>query len=233
AAVRWPAAPQPIAVTTVAVEGDTGDGHAETTFDGAMVRKRAAIAIHPARGADRAHIRAELTAAAKGKGKVGSLTEATFAVFDEQMLAYLVPEITMVLPEGKTVHEAEAFMRDYQPADVAFYLTQTVLVHDLTFAVMPAAGMKPAAVRDRQDAEGILTDALGRYQTTVQPAGLTVHYFGAILSDVTIAAVRDAMGRAAKVAPDRIVVAATQPGPGVDLANGIPFLNDIPAHGHH
>jgi hypothetical protein len=137
--------------------------------------------------------------------------------------------MTFVLPEGAPVTDAEAFMRDYQPADVAYYVTQTVLVHDLTFAVMPGAGLEPATVRDREDAEGILIDALGRYDTRVQPTGVTVHYFGAILSDATIGTVQDAMGRAAQVDPDRIVVAATLPGPGVDLSNG---LNAVP-HGHH
>ena len=39
--------------------------------------------------------------------------------------------------------DAEAFMRDHQPTDVAFYLVEPVLVHDITFAVVPAAGVEP------------------------------------------------------------------------------------------
>jgi hypothetical protein len=144
----------------------------------------------------------------------------------------MVPEMAFVLPEGKTLFQAEAFMRDHQPADVAYYLTQPVLVHDLTFAVIPAAGVKPAAVRDRLDAEGILADSLNRYDIAVQKAGLTVHYFGAVVSDPTIATVREAIGRAAKVPADRVLIEGTLPGPGVELDNGVPNLHDGP-HGHH
>ncbi len=68
--------------------------------------------------------------------------------------------------------------------------------------------------------------------TTVQPAGVTVSYFGAVLSDETIGSVRDAMARAAKVTPDRIQVSANEPGPGVDLSNGLPDLSELP-HKHH
>lgn len=215
---------------SVAVEGDTGDEQPTTSYDGAMVRRRAAIAIHPAPSADRDQLRAELTGAAKGS--VGPLTEATFAVFSEEMLSYLVPEMTMVLPEGVPVTAAEAFMRDHRPAGVAFYLVQPVLVHDLTFAVLPAAGVRPADVRDRLDREGILTDALNHHVTTVQPVGVTVRYFGAVLSDATIGAVRDAMARAAGVPAGRVLVAASEAGPGVDLSHGVPDLTGE-RPGHH
>jgi hypothetical protein len=223
--------PVEIAVSTP-ILGDSGDEQATTSFDGPMVRKRVAVAIHPAKNADLAHIRAELQAVATAKGSVGKLTEATFAVFSENMLEYLVPELTFVLPEGVSVSRAEALMRDHQPADVAFYVVQPVLVHDLTFAVVPGAGVTPAQARTAQDSEGILSDSLNHYVTTVQPAGVTVSYFGAVLSDETIGTVRDAMGRAAKVAPDRIQVSANEPGPGVDLSNGVPDLTESP-HGHH
>jgi hypothetical protein len=216
-------------VPVAAIGGDdAGDKQATTTYDGAMVRKRAAIAIHPGRNADRAHIRAELDAAAR-QVKAGPLTPATFAVFSEDMLNYLVPEMTFVLPEGVTVEKAEALMRDHQPADVAFYLVEPVLVHDLTFAVVTT---DPAGVRRREDAEGILTDSLGKYRTSVQPAGVTVSYFGAILSDPAIDTVKDAMARAAGVPPDRVQVSANEPGPGVDLSNGVPDLSDSPHHHH-
>jgi hypothetical protein len=229
--MRFNAPPDKVLVTSAAIEGDSGDDQVTTSFDGPMVRKRAAIAIHPERGADRAHIRAELQAAA-AKAKVGPLADATFGVFSEDMLNYLVPEMAFVLPEGKTLFQAEAFMRDHQPADVAYYLTQPVLVHDLTFAVIPAAGVKPTTVRDQLDAEGILSDSLNRYQTAVQKNGLTVHYFGAVVSDPTIATVREAIGRAAKVPADRVLIEGTLPGPGVELDNGVPNLDDGP-HGHH
>jgi hypothetical protein len=225
-----PAALVPAAA--VASDDDAGDGMATTSYDGPMVRRRAAVAIHPAPGADRAHITAELQAAARTAG-IGGLEPATFAVFSEDLLEYLVPEMTFVAGEDVPVAATEAMMRDHQPADVAFYLVQPVLVHDLTFAVIPGDGVTPARVRARADAEGILTDSLGRYATTVQPAGVTVRYFGALLSDGRIAAVRDAMGRAAGVPADRVQVSPNLPGPGVDLSGGLPSLIDDETQQHH
>ncbi|MFC4067790.1 hypothetical protein [Actinoplanes subglobosus] len=232
AGVAWyayPAAEPPAPVAHV-VAGDKGDGLADTSFDGPMVRRRAAIAIHPAPGADRGAIARELRELA-AEAKIGTLTDATFAVFSEDMLEYLVPEMTFVLDEGARVYDAEAFMRDHQPASIAFYLVQPVLVHDLTFCVVPAAGVTPRQVSDRQDTEGVLSDSLGGYVTDVQADGVTVRYFGAVLGDTQIAAVRESMARAAGVPPDRVHVEANLPGPGVDLSHGVPDLSDE-KHGH-
>ncbi|AEV88255.1 hypothetical protein ACWT_7245 [Actinoplanes sp. SE50] len=226
-ATRPPGSPAAAAV----ISDDAGDEIATTTFDGPMVRKRAALAVHPAKGADRAHIAAELRTAATAAG-IGELTDATFAVFSADLLRYLVPEVTLVLPEGITVQRAEAFMRDHQPDDVAFYVAQTVLVHDVTFAVV-TGGVAPAEAQRREDAEGILSDSLNHYVTTVQPAGLTVRYFGALLSDGQIGAVRTAMARAAGTTADRVSVAASEPGAGVDLSGGLPDLDaQAEHHGH-
>jgi hypothetical protein len=233
AGVAWYAYPvaEPPAPVAHVVVGDKGDGLAGTSFDGPMVRRRAAIAIHPAPGADRASIARELRDLA-AEAKIGSLTDATFAVFSEDMLAYLVPEMTLVLDEDARVYDAEAFMRDHQPASVAFYLVQPVLVHDLTFCVIPAAGVTPEQVSQRQDAEGVLGDSLNRYVTDVQPDGVTVRYFGAVLGDAQIAAVRESMARAAGVPPEQVHVEANLPGPGVDLSDGVPDLSDKPHGGH-
>jgi hypothetical protein len=233
AGFRWIAAPEEVtAVVDTGERGDAGDELARTTFDGAMVRKRSAIGVLPAKGANADDVRAELQAAAR-KAKVGPLTEANFAVFSQEMLNYLVPPVTMVLPEGVKVETAEAFMRDHQPRDVAFYLVEPVLVHDVTFAAFPAGAVTPAQARSAQDAEGILTDSLNRYDTEVQPSGVVVHYFGAVLSDATIATVRNAMGRAASVPADRVAVSASLAGPGVDLSNGVPDLAEGPHGGHN
>lgn len=229
----WFAGAAPAIKPAGVVTDDAGDELATTTFDGAMVRERAAIAIHPAKGADRAQITRELRAAARDAG-LGELADATFAVFSPQMLEYLVPEMTFVLPENTPVPDAEAFMRDHQPRSVAFYLVQPVLVHDLTFAVIPAPGMSPAEVRDRADREGMLSDSLNHYVSTVQESGLTVRYFGAILSDGQVLAVREALGRAAGVAAERVSVSPNLPGPGVDLSQGAPNLTESAGgHGHH
>jgi hypothetical protein len=215
-----------------AATDDAGDGTATASYDGPAVRRRAAIAIHPAPGADRAHITAELRAAARTTG-VGELEPATFAVFSAQMLEYLVPEMTFVAAEDVPVAATEAMMRDHQPRDVAFYLVQPVLVHDLTFAVIPGDGVSPDQVRARVDREGILTDSLGRYTATTQRTGVTVRYFGALLSDGRIEAVRDAMGRAAGVPADRVEVSPSRSGPGVDLSGGVPRLTDDESTRHH
>ncbi|MEU4157687.1 hypothetical protein [Actinoplanes sp. NPDC026670] len=226
----YPAAEPPTPVAHVVV-GDKGDELASTSFDGPMVRRRAAIAIHPAPGADRAGIATELRALA-AESKLGSLTEASFAVFSADMLEYLVPEMTFVLDEDVRVYDAEALMRDHQPASVAFYLVEPVLVHDLTFCVVPADGVTPEQVSQRQDAEGVLSDSLNRYVTDVQPDGVTVRYFGAVLGDAQIAAVRESMARAAGVPSDRVHVTANLPGPGVDLSHGVPDISEEPHGGH-
>ncbi|HEX8347154.1 MAG TPA: hypothetical protein VF657_20810 [Actinoplanes sp.] len=223
--------PPEVRPVAVVVGDDAGDGRATTTFDGPMVRQRAAIAIRPVDGADRRQIARQVRAAARAE-KVGPLADATFAVFSEEMLTYLVPEMTFVLPEGKSVQDGERVMRDHRFPGVAFHLVQPVLVHDLTFAVIPAAGVSPGAVRAAQDREGILADSLNRYVTEVQPAGVTVRYFGALLSDAQILAVREAMGRAAQVPADRVAVAATTSGGGVDLSHGSPDLTGGRGSGH-
>jgi hypothetical protein len=231
-AAGWFASPV-TATTAVAriVSDDAGDGPATTTFDGAMVRRRAAIGLHPGPGADRARIAREMRAIARATS-VRSLEPATFAVFSRDMLEYLVPEMTFVAPEGVSVASAEAMMRDHQPADVAFYLVQPVLVHDVTFGLV-TSGTSPAAVRKAADAEGIVADALGRYAFKVQHQGLTVRYFGAVLSDGTIGTVRDAIGRAAGVPAARVQVSADLPGPGVDLSNGVHLVDDEATHHSH
>jgi hypothetical protein len=231
AAISWNLAPASVAAVDPGDKGDSGDVQVISTYDGPMVRKRAAIGIMPEKNADLGHVRAELQALAT-KSKVGPLTESTFAVFNEQMLNYMVPQLTYIAPENVSVTRAEAMMRDFQPADVAFYVTDTVLAHDLTFAVIPAAGVKPATVGKELDEEGILTDSLNHYDTKVQLAGLTVHYFGAVVSDSTVGTVRKEIGRAANVPVERVLVEGTLPGPGVDLSNGVPALGNGGHSGH-
>ncbi|HEY7273054.1 MAG TPA: hypothetical protein VH502_09995 [Actinoplanes sp.] len=221
----------PAVKPVAAVNDDAGDEQATTTYDGPMVRKRVAIALHVADGADRKLIGRQLQTAAEVE-KVGPLSDATFAVFSATMLNYLVPEMTVVLPEGGTAEDAEVLMRDHEFNGVNFYLIENVLVHDLTFAVIPS-GVTPEAASAQQDAEGVLSDSLNHYATTVQRSGLTVRYFGAIISDGQVRAVREAMARAAHVTPDRVAVEPSSPGPGVDLSNGAPDLSDDMAGMHH
>jgi hypothetical protein len=219
-------------VAEVSSDDDAGDQQATTSYDGPMVRQRVAIALHVAKGADRGRIQREMRRAA-GKEKVGPLSDATFAVFSEDMLNYLVPEMTVVLPEGATTEDGEVLMRDHTFTGVSFYLVQNVLVHDLTFAVIPH-GVSSEQVKAKEDAEGVLDDSLNHYTTTVQRSGVIVRYLGAIISDRQIQAVREAMARAAGVTPAQVAVEATEPGPGVDLSNGTPLLtDDLATHHHH
>jgi hypothetical protein len=198
------------------VNDDAGDDRATTTYDGPMVRRRVAIAVHPVEGADRDLIRTQLRAAAD-REKSAPLTDATFAVFSAELLRYLVPEIVVVLPEGATLEDAEVLIKDYRYPTIAFHLVESVLVHDLTFAVVPSA-VRAAEVSERVDREGILSDSLGHYATEVQRAGLVVRYFGALLSDGQVLAVRESLARAAQVAADRVLVEPSSGGAGVDMS---------------
>jgi hypothetical protein len=213
-------------------DDDAGDKQATTSYDGPMVRRRVAIALHVAKGTDQARVKRELNRAA-AKEKVGPLQDATFAVFSADMLNYLVPEMTMVLPEGTTTEDGEVLMRDHTFTGVTFYLVQNVLVHDLTFAVIPH-GVTPEQTQATEDAEGVLSDSLNHYTTALQRSGLTVRYFGAIVSDSEVQAVREAMARAAGVTPAQVAVEASMPGPGVDLSTGeVDLTDDLATHHHH
>jgi hypothetical protein len=191
-----------------------------------MVRRRVAIAVHPAAGADNTLIGRRLRAAADAEG-LGPLTDATFAVFSAELLKYLVPEIVVVLPEGASLQDAERLMKDHSNPGVAFYLLESVLVHDLTFAVMSTA-VPSGEIRARVDREGVLSDSLGRYTTEVQTSGLVIRYFGALLSDGQVLAVRGSIARAANVAVDRVLVEPSTPGGGVQLSGEPP--RSVTAH---
>jgi hypothetical protein len=223
-----PAAVEPVAQVS---DNDAGDQQATTSYDGPMVRQRVAIALHLAKGTDQGRVQREMRRAAAAE-KVGPLSGATFAVFSEDMLNYLVPEMTVVLPEGAGTEDGEVLMRDHAFTGVSFYLVQNVLVHDLTFAVIPH-GVSSEQVQAKEDAEGVLDDSLNHYTTTVQRSGVIVRYLGAVISDRQIQAVREAMARAAGVTPAQVAVEATEPGPGVDLGNGTPLLTDDLATHHH
>jgi hypothetical protein len=226
------AGPQLKPVAKVIADDDAGDEQATTTYDGPMVRKRAAIALKLAKNADRSLISRQMQAVAKQE-KIGSLHGATFAVFSADLLNYLVPEMTMVLPEGATTEDAEVMMRDHTFTGVSFYLVENVLVHHLTFAVIPN-GVSPEAASTFEDAEGVLADSLNSYTTGIQRSGLTVEYFGAIVSDGQVQVVREAMARAAHVTPDQVAVEAAEPGAGVELSSGPADLSDdLATHHHH
>jgi hypothetical protein len=217
------------ATTSVQVLNDVvGDGRATTTHDGPMVRRRAAIAVHPLAGADRGLLRRQLEDAATVE-HLSPLTDATFAVFSPDLLHYLVPEMTLVLPEGATAADAEYIMNDHTFTGLAFYVAEPVLVHDVAFTVVPV-GVAPAAVSARVDRDGVLTDSLGRYATDVSPAGVVFTYFGAILGDGEVLSVRQAIARSAEVPLSGVTVGPVLGGAGVRVATE-PLT--LPDHGVH
>jgi hypothetical protein len=182
-----------------------------------MVRRRTAIAIHPLPGADREMLRRQLEATATIE-HLAPLTDATFAVFSAELLRYLVPEMTVVLPEGATTADGEYIMNDHTFDGLAFYLVESVLVHDLAFTVVPV-GVSPADVSARVQQEGVLTDVLGRYTTEVKPAGVVFTYFGAILADTEVRSVQQSIARSAGVAVTGVTVDPILGGVGVTVAN--------------
>jgi hypothetical protein len=208
---------RPVAHTAQVSNDELGDARATTTHDGPMVRRRTAIAIHPLAGADRDLLRRQLEDTANIE-HLAPLTDATFAVFSPNLLHYLVPEMTVVLPEGATSADAEYIMNDHTFSGLGFYVVEPVLVHDLAFSVVPV-GVTPADVGTLIQREGVLTDVLGRYTTDVKPAGVVFEYFGAILSDSEVLSVQQAIARAAGVGVTGVTVGPVLGGPGVAVAN--------------
>lgn len=219
--------PTPATTAVSHVAGDTGDGRPGTTFDGPLVRRRAAIAIRPAPGADHQLIGRQLREAAR-REQVGPLTEATHSVFSAQLLTYLVPDIVVVLPEKASLKDAEVMMKDHPHPGVAFHLEESVLVHDLTFATVPSGDVADAMRAIER--EGVLSDSLGRHSVERQGAWLVVKYFGALLSDGRVQAVRDSIARGARAAPERVFIEPASAGAGVDLSTEP--LTPQRGHGH-
>ena len=77
-----------------------------------------------------------------------------------------------------------------------------------------------------------LTIALGAGLIALPAIAAQMPKTASLTHEAAVIAVRGAMARAAKVSPDRIQVSANEPGPGVDLSNGLPDLTESP-HKHH
>jgi hypothetical protein len=90
-------------------------------------------------------------------------------------------------------------------------------VHDLRFAVRTTS---PAALEESIAKEGILSDALGNYSTTLRTGEFDVTYTGPLLSDELINSVQNGMARAAHTKPEAVTVSSrSTAGVGVDMAN--------------
>ncbi|TFD14355.1 hypothetical protein E3T35_02880 [Cryobacterium sp. TMT1-2-2] len=199
---------------------DAGNDRPTVTYDGLMVRRRVVIAIHSTPDADLAALRIVLDNASN-ESQI-NLSDISPDVLDPASLEHLVPELIVALPMGGTVAEAgelvnRAYFQDPVVSGVDHYHVAEVLVHDLRFAVRATS---PAALEESIAREGILSDALGNYTTTLRAGELDVTYTGPLLSDELIKSVQNGIARAAHTKLEAVTVSPrSTAGVGVDMAN--------------
>jgi hypothetical protein len=206
--------------SVVAADTDVGIGRPVVTHDGLMVRRRVVIAILPTPGADVAALRQELDrAAARRNTTVSDVSPSVLDPADQEALA---PDLTVVLPVGATVDDAEGLVAPAGPAGAALpgiqdYEVASVLVHDLRFTVRAS---NPPALAASIARDGILTDALGSYSTSGSDGRLEITYTGPLLSDALVEVVRGGIARGEGVAPSSVTVSPrSTTGVGVNLAD--------------
>ncbi len=199
---------------------DLGNGRPQVTYDGLMVRRRMVIAIRPPANADIAVLRNDLDHAATRRHTV--LSPLSASVLDPALLERLAPELVVALPAGTTKVDAERLIDPASPDgrrithEARDYDVVPVLVHDLRFTVNAA---DPAALSGAIRREGILSDALGNYTTTLGTHKLDIAYTGPLLSDHLVESVRDGIARPANIAPGAVTVSPrSTTGVGVDMA---------------
>ncbi len=198
---------------------DLGNGRPVVTHDGLMIRRRAVIAVHPTPEADLGSVRSALDQAAAGSGM--ELYAIAPDVLGPDVLDHLVPELIVALPPEARREDAErlaerAFGPETSYPGVEHVHVALVLVHDLRFTV---ASEDPAASIQSMATEGILSDALGTYATSLEGGAVAVSYTGPLLSDATVEAVREGMARSGGVSGDQVTVTPRSPtGEGVDLS---------------
>ncbi|MET3920712.1 hypothetical protein [Arthrobacter sp. UYEF20] len=198
---------------------DVGNGRPASSHDGLMVRRRVVIAVHPTPDADLGALRRQLDRAAAERGM--PLSDISPDVLDPVVLEHVVPEVIVALPAESTPEQANelaglAFGTEGSFAGVEHVHVASVLVHDLQFRIGSA---DPAALAETIASEGILSDALGNYATSLDGGALTVGYTGPLLSDALVEAVRDGMARGAGVDIGEVELAPrSTSGEGVDLS---------------
>jgi hypothetical protein len=230
-------APRPSEVVAADDGSDLGNGRPQVTNDGLMVRRRVVIAIHPTAAANLVALRKELDNAAKHLHT--GLSNVPRGVLDPALMEPVAPEMTLALPPGKSLADARILI-DPAPStgrkfpDVARYDVASVLVHDLRFTVSSAT---PAVLAAAIAREGILSDALGNYTTTLGRHQLDISYTGPLLSDELVESVRRGIARRAHVQPAAVTISPrSTTGVGVDMAKEpapAPAATDTsPAHNH-
>ncbi len=215
---------------------DVGNGRPASSHDGLMVRRRTVIAVHQAEGTDPGSLRQRLDEAASQQGI--ELTDISPMVLDALLLDHLVPDVIVALPAGRSNEDAaqlaeRAFGQEGTNPAVEHVHIGEALVHDLRFTL---AAEDPAALAAEIASEGILSDALGNYEESLDGGALTIGYTGPLLSDDLVESVRDGMARSGgKAAGDVELAPRSTSGDGVDLSR-----EPVPDHvegaddsGHH
>ena len=222
-------------VLTSGSGSELGNGRPQVSYDGLMVRRRIVVAIHPAPDADLVTLSAALSSAASGRGL--TLSEISPDVLGAGVLQHMVPELILALPGDATVADGGelvdlAFSQDRVFPGLDHVHIESVLVHDLRFTVGPA---DPASVAEAIALEGILSDALGNYETVVGGRELEIGYTGPLLSDTTVESVRRGLARGAGVTAEEVTVSPRSgTGPGVDMDKepADASVAAEPVHGH-
>jgi hypothetical protein len=199
---------------------DVGNGRPPVSFDGLMVRRRVVIAVESANDADLAGVRSDLETAAAAAGS--TLENISPDVLEPALLQKMVPELIVALPADATVDQGRAIVSKATgeaaeaKAGVDNFYVLPVLVHDLRFT---ADTEDPAALSAAVDQEGIVSDALGNYDTTVEDGQLRIDYTGPLLGDEIVESVRAGIARQVHTAvPAADVGPRTSTGEGVDMA---------------
>jgi len=217
---------------------DLGNGRPLVSNDGLMVRPRVAIAIYPVPGANLVSLRKELdSVAARAHTSLSSIPPG---VLDPALLEPDTPAMTLALPPTENLADARTLVDSASSAarassDVAAYNVDAVLVHDLRFTVSSASPAVLATVIAR---EGILSDALGSYLTSLGRHQVAFTYTGPLLSDELVESVRAAVARRAHVRPATVTISPrSTTGVGVDMAKEpalVPvFTQESAAHHDH
>ena len=198
---------------------DVGNNRPTVSYDGLMVRRRVVLGVHPVPEADFVQLRNALEMAATRAGL--TLADISPNVLGPIVLDHLVPEMTMVLPPSVSFSDAERLIDPASYPDgsipgVDHIHVESVLVHDLRFTIRSS---DPAAATDAIAREGILSDALGTYDTAHGNGELVITYTGPLLSDELVASVRVGVARGARAEPGAVTVSARSAvGVGVDMA---------------
>ena len=197
-----------------ASRSEIGNGRPLVNYDGPLVQRRVVLAVHTRADADLPTLRAGVDQRADGADL--RLADISPDVLPAGVLEQAVPQLTLLLPAGSTEDDARGLIDASTATQPAQYFVLTVLVHDLVFEV---DATDPGALADAIAREGILSDALGNYETTAGTDTLGVSYLGTLLGDEMVDSVRSAMARPAGTTPRRVAVLAGTPGgTGVDVA---------------